>query len=516
MSRRVATTLTAAAVTVVLLTGAASGGSSAPGKQPPVNVTPPSISGKVEVGSLLTAASGTWTGKALKYAYQWLRCDSSGASCRTITAAGVQTYSVSTADAGATVRVIVTSSNRNGSAAATSSPTAVATAPPSPPSAPSPSDLSPSNTSPPVISGTAQQGQKLSASAGSWSGTPAGYSYQWQRCGSGGVSCAPISGATGATYLLGSADVGSTMRVSVTASNSAGSATASSAATAVVTATSTATSTTSAPLVDLSATDMTCLWKTTISDYGQCPAGFWDDLGFTNNDVQLVSDPTYGQVYRHRTKAGSGNGYYHCPITCAASYLGRYHAPYLNTTTWFADTIKVESPYTCTDWGLVWQLNYGQSSPPMALALNCGQTSSDGQLHFGVYRNGGGISCTGCQDFPSQEFRQINVGPFLDRWIDFVVGVHWATDNTGWFEYYSRNKSNGETGFTLRASNSGIPTMQYVIGQPIPSQLSDKQDQYFGYWDSSRIPASGFPTNYVDHRGLMLFSDKAAAIASRG
>jgi hypothetical protein len=97
-----------------------------------------------------------------------------------------------------------------------------------------------------------------------------------------------------------------------------------------------------------------------------------------------------------------------------------------------------------------------------------------------------------------------------------VVGIHWETDNTGWFEYYSRNRSNGETGFTLRASNYNIPTMQYVKGQPIPSQLSDKQDQYFGYWDSSRIPASGFPTNYVDHTGLERFSDKVSAIASRG
>jgi Polysaccharide lyase len=60
------------------------------------------------------------------------------------------------------------------------------------------------------------------------------YSYQWQRCNSSGASCAPVFGATSSTDLLGSADVGSTMRVSVTASNSAGSSTAASAATALV------------------------------------------------------------------------------------------------------------------------------------------------------------------------------------------------------------------------------------------------------------------------------------------
>jgi len=60
------------------------------------------------------------------------------------------------------------------------------------------------------------------------------YSYQWQRCDSLGNSCAPISGATAETYVLVLADVGRTIRISVTASNSAGSATASSAATADV------------------------------------------------------------------------------------------------------------------------------------------------------------------------------------------------------------------------------------------------------------------------------------------
>jgi hypothetical protein len=64
------------------------------------------------------------------------------------------------------------------------------------------------------------------------------YTYQWQRCDTSGGACAPITGATAPSYLLASTDVGRTMRVSITASNSAGSATASSAATAVVTAVS--------------------------------------------------------------------------------------------------------------------------------------------------------------------------------------------------------------------------------------------------------------------------------------
>jgi Concanavalin A-like lectin/glucanases superfamily len=93
----------------------------------------------------------------------------------------------------------------------------------------------PLNSSPPTITGTPQDGQTLSASTGSWSGTqPITYGYQWQRCDSGGANCAAITGATGPTYAVTSADVGHALRVVVTATNSAGSASASSAATTVV------------------------------------------------------------------------------------------------------------------------------------------------------------------------------------------------------------------------------------------------------------------------------------------
>jgi hypothetical protein len=99
---------------------------------------------------------------------------------------------------------------------------------------------SPANTALPAISGTAQAGQTLTASSGSWSGTqPISYAYQWQRCDSGGAGCGSIAGATASSYAVTSSDVGSTLRVAVTASNSAGSTTASSNATAVVQAGST-------------------------------------------------------------------------------------------------------------------------------------------------------------------------------------------------------------------------------------------------------------------------------------
>ena len=95
----------------------------------------------------------------------------------------------------------------------------------------------PANASPPSISGSAVQGHTLTEAHGSWSNSPTGYAYQWQRCNSAGLSCTAIAGASAQTYTLTAADVKSTIRVQETASNAAGAAPpASSSQTAVVTA----------------------------------------------------------------------------------------------------------------------------------------------------------------------------------------------------------------------------------------------------------------------------------------
>ena len=74
----------------------------------------------------------------------------------------------------------------------------------------------PSNTSPPVISGTAQDGQSLSATTGSWTtgAPPLKFLYQWERCTSTGGSCTPIS-AKASSYTLTSTDVGHQLTVVV-------------------------------------------------------------------------------------------------------------------------------------------------------------------------------------------------------------------------------------------------------------------------------------------------------------
>ena len=88
--------------------------------------------------------------------------------------------------------------------------------------APTEAASKPLNVSPPTISGVAQSGQQLSASPGSWTESPTSFSYRWRRCDPSGASCAAVSGATSSSYTLASADVGTTLRVTVIASNGAG------------------------------------------------------------------------------------------------------------------------------------------------------------------------------------------------------------------------------------------------------------------------------------------------------
>ncbi|MEA2133751.1 MAG: large repetitive protein [Solirubrobacteraceae bacterium] len=182
---------------------------------PAVNTAGPSVGGTARDGSTLTANPGTWDGTpTITYQYQWQRCDSAGANCVDIPGATNATYTLTPADVGSTVRVLVTALNDAGASSPTaSSPTGAVAL------------LAPSNTTVPAVSGIARDDQTLTTTIGGWSGTgPLAYDVQWQRCADDGTACVDIAGATAWSYVLTGADVGATVRSEVTASNSAGSA----------------------------------------------------------------------------------------------------------------------------------------------------------------------------------------------------------------------------------------------------------------------------------------------------
>jgi len=195
---------------------------------PPSNKSLPSISGNPKDGNVLSANTGGWSGSPTSYAYAWERCDNAGGGCAANAGANSNRYTVTSADVGHRLRVVVTASNAGGSGMATSGATGVVSS----------TGNAPSNTKAPFLTGASQYGATLRVDKGSWSGTgPISYDYTWQRCDtSGSNNCityiAHQPGAT--TYQLGTADLGHTVRVEVQATNSRGSSYAFTAASAVI------------------------------------------------------------------------------------------------------------------------------------------------------------------------------------------------------------------------------------------------------------------------------------------
>jgi hypothetical protein len=77
----------------------------------------------------------------------------------------------------------------------------------------------------PAVTGTLQDGKRLTATAGTWVGSGTiTYAYQWYRCDAAGARCNSIHGATKPTYTQVLKDEGRTLGLTVKATDSTGSA----------------------------------------------------------------------------------------------------------------------------------------------------------------------------------------------------------------------------------------------------------------------------------------------------
>jgi hypothetical protein len=109
------------------------------------------------------------------------------------------------------------------------------------------SNAKPQVVTPPTIGGTPEVGKTLVGDRGDWSNNPTDFSFRWLRCNRNGGSCSGISGATGRQYTLTSADVNTTLRFRVIASNKDGDTTATSVPSAVIKRATTTTPTPTPP-----------------------------------------------------------------------------------------------------------------------------------------------------------------------------------------------------------------------------------------------------------------------------
>lgn len=190
----------------------------------PGNLTPPGITGTLVDKSTLQATPGTWSGLPVgTRSYQWLRC-TDATTCTPISTGSGSTYRLTSTDVGRTITVRETVTNAAGSGTSQSETTGLV------------APVAPANTTAPSIKGTTREGDTLTASLGSWTGTPVvTYSYQWHRCDAAGASCSDLTGATGSSYVARTSDIGATVQLTVTARNAAGSTLATTASTAIVT-----------------------------------------------------------------------------------------------------------------------------------------------------------------------------------------------------------------------------------------------------------------------------------------
>ena len=249
---------------------------------PPVNDGLPVISGTAQLGQTLTTSTGSWLDSPMSYAYQWQDCDSLGIGCADIAGASASSYTLQASDVGHTIRSVVSATNAGGTSSATSGQTSVVSRP-----------AAPSNTAVPVVSGSAVQGQSLSTTNGSWSGSPTAYAYQWQDCDTAGSNCANISGATGASYTLQAGDVGHTIRSVVSATNAGGTSSATSGQTSVVSRPA-APSNTAVPVVSGSAVQGQSL-STTNGSWSGSPTAYayqWQDCDTAGSNCANISGAT--------------------------------------------------------------------------------------------------------------------------------------------------------------------------------------------------------------------------------
>ncbi|HEY2074128.1 MAG TPA: hypothetical protein VGG88_11190 [Gaiellaceae bacterium] len=246
----------------------------------------PAVTGTVRVGQRLT---GTTTGAS---AYQWYRCDATGAHCSSIHGAVKATYTAVAKDLAHTIGLTV---KVNGSPVYASLVGPVAAA------------AALASTGQPGLSGKPVQGQPLTVTPGAWTSSSASVTYAWQQCNANGRICTAIAGATSATYTPVAADVGHAVVALATATASGKTQAALSAASDPVAAppvlaATTAPAVTGTPQIGQQLTGTTGVWTGTAPityafQWYRCDAG-----GAHCSSVHGATKPTYRLVAADKGK----------------------------------------------------------------------------------------------------------------------------------------------------------------------------------------------------------------------
>lgn len=262
------------------------------------------------------------------------------------------------------------------------------------------------------------------------------------------------------------------------------------------------------------------LSSTSTTDQQQLPH-IWDGLAFNNNDIQLGEDSRFGQVYVIHAGPGSRNPWNTAaPPNMAFAQLATRRESYnLGNKYWYAIAFKLDPTWVQPDWVTLMTLGY--------------PTLSSGPIDVDVFRSKGvvsymlqinaGLLTEGANGFyRGRVFSQTPIVPVAyGKWVAMILGIRWATNNTGSVDVYYRLPGQGSWQHPI--SKRGIATAQYGTTSygtvsangtnPDGSRhtVLDKMGLYYGFWSGQM---TSFAPRSISETGLTRSSDFAAAAAT--
>ena len=187
---------------------------------------------------------------------------------------------------------------------------------------------------------------------------------------------------------------------------------------------------------DGSAKNMSKLYSVGVNDQGQSPS-LWTCLCFNNNSMSLVADSRYGKAYKVAVGPGDRNPWNTAaPASNAAGQVSRRRDNDLGKWDWYAVSVKVDSWVDLTTaWADIISVGYQTSSGDQ---VRLGLKNNNGSLYFEVSQNSGYANNASGYATGSVHYTQPILPVTFGSWREFVVGIKWATDNTGAVQVYSR------------------------------------------------------------------------------
>jgi hypothetical protein len=254
------------------------------------------------------------------------------------------------------------------------------------------------------------------------------------------------------------------------------------------------------------------LFSLGIGHQGQSPS-LWTCLCFENNDLSLTSDSTFGKAYKASVPIGDSNPWNTgAASTSGAGQMSIRRNNNLGQWDWFGIAVKVPSwSGDLSNIKFVDLLSMGYQTAA-ANQVGLGMAVQNGALSFVIQQNSGYANSTTGFATGSTHY----VAPFqpvtYGQWQEFVIGVKWATDNTGAVEVYSRTPG-GSWSKAFEKLNE--PTYLYGTtpygtfaqdGSNWPTVI-DKIGLYYGEYNIT-------PTETVYESGLTRSSNLATAKSS--